>query len=108
MLYDLRTYTVRAGTLSAHLALYQQRGWSVQKRHLGQPFAYLVTETGPLNTYTHIWVYKDASDRAARRAALESDPEWVAYRTESAKAGYLIAQENRLMTEAPFFKPATL
>jgi NIPSNAP len=106
MLYDVRTYTVRAGTLAAHLALYKEKGWTAQTRHLGQPFAYFVTETGPLNTYMHIWAYKDAADRATRRAAMAADPEWIAFLAESAKAGYLVAQENRLMTQAPFFKPS--
>lgn len=105
MLFDMRTYTVRPGMLKAHLALYEAQGWPVQTRHLGEPLAYLVTETGPLNTYTHIWAYKDTADRAAKRAAMENDPDWIAYRTESSKAGYLLAQENRLMTAAPFFTP---
>jgi hypothetical protein len=105
MLYDVRTYTVRAGTMKAHLDLYREKGWAAQTRNLGQPFAYFVTETGPLNTYIHIWAYKDAADRATRRAAMQADPDWIAYLAESAKAGYLIGQENRLMTEAPFFAP---
>ena len=38
----------------------------------------------------------------ARRAALWSDPEWLAYTVESAKPGALESQENRLMTQVPF------
>lgn len=107
MLFDMRTYTVRPGTLKSHLSLYEEHGWKVQSQHLGEPLAYLVTETGPLNTYTHIWSYADAADRAQRRAAMEKDTAWIAYRTESSKAGFLTGQENRLMVPAPFFKPPT-
>jgi len=105
MLFDMRTYTVKPGTLKAHLELYEKQGWPVQTRHLGAPLAYLVTETGPINTFTHIWSYESAADRAAKRKAMENDPAWSAYRAESTKAGFLSAQENRLLVPAPFFTP---
>jgi hypothetical protein len=102
MLIDHRTYTVRPGTLPQQLKLYEEFGLVAQKRHLGEPLAYLTTESGELNTYVHIWVYKDAADRAARRAAMAADPEWQAFLKKNAEAGYLIKQENKLMTPAPF------
>jgi len=105
MLYDVRTYTCRAGTLRKHLALYAEHGYPVQSRHLGTPLAYLQTETGNVNSYMHIWVYASAADREARRQALQKDPAWADYLTRSADAGYLISQENRLMTPSAFFKP---
>ena len=55
MLLDVRTYTCRPGTIKKHLALYEQKGKGPQTRHLGQPFAYLTTETGNVNQYIHIW-----------------------------------------------------
>ena len=105
MLFDVRTYTCKPGMIKRHLALYQQMGLVPQSRHLGEPFAYLVTETGNVNQYIHIWAYENAADRERRRAALWTDPEWLAYTVESAKLGALEAQENRLMTPAEFFKP---
>ncbi|OZI43103.1 NIPSNAP family protein [Bordetella genomosp. 4] len=105
MLYDVRTYTCRPGTIKKHLALYAEHGYEIQSRHLGKPLAYMQTETGNVNSYMHIWVYQDAADRATRRQALQSDPEWASYLTKSAEAGYVVSQENRLMTPVPFFKP---
>lgn len=105
MLYDVRTYTCRAGTLRKHLALYAEHGYAVQSHHLGQPLAYMQTETGDVNSYMHIWVYRDAADREARRRALQQDPAWSAYLARSAEAGYLVRQENRLMTPTSFFQP---
>lgn len=105
MLYDVRTYTCRAGTIKKHLALYAEHGYAVQSRHLGKPLAYLQTETGNVNSYLHIWVYQDAADRDARRKALQKDPEWATYLSKSADAGFLISQQNMLMTEVPFFQP---
>src|ERR1700690_3772577 len=102
MLVDHRTYTVKPGTMGKQMALYQEYGWKPQTRHLGQPLAYLITETGEVNTYVHIWVYKDAADRATKRAAMAADPEWQIYVQKGAEAGYLIAQRNNLMNDAPF------
>ncbi|MGQ9366623.1 NIPSNAP family protein [Azospirillum sp. ST 5-10] len=102
MLLDVRTYTARPGTLKSHLDLYEKHGFAIQKKHLGEPLAYMVTESGEQNSYMHIWVYEDAADRARRRAALEADPEWATYRQISAEAGYLVKQENRLMTPVSF------
>ncbi len=102
MLIDHRTYTLRPGTMGKAMALYEEFGMKAQKRHLGEPLAYLITESGELNTYVHIWVYKDAADRAAKRAAMQADPEWQLFLQKTGEAGYLIKQENKLMTPAPF------
>lgn len=103
MIFDHRTYTCRPGTLPAQLKLYEEYGRAAQVRHLGEPVLYGVTETGPLNTYIHVWAYESAADREERRAAMQADSEWQTFLKKSAEAGYLIAQENRILTNAPFF-----
>ena len=103
MLLDVRTYTLKPNSLNAHFALYEKYGKGPQTRHLGQPLAYLKTETGDPNEYVHIWVYQDAADRAARRAAMQSDPEWQDYTKRSGELGALIRQQNKLMTPVDFF-----
>jgi len=103
MLLDVRTYTCKPGTIKKHLALYERMGKAPQTKHLGQPFAYLVTETGNPNQYLHIWAYENAADREKRRAAMQADPDWIAYLEESAKLGALEAQQNRLMKPVDFF-----
>ena len=102
MLIDHRTYTLRPGTLRKQMALYEKHGLAAQKRHFGEPLAWLVSETGDVNTYVHIWVYDDAADRARKREALFKDPEWRKYLEMNAEAGYLIKQESKLMSPAPF------
>ena len=104
MLLDVRTYRVKPGTLKAHLALYEQYGKGPQSKHLGQPLAYLTTETGNPNEYIHIWVYENAGDRETKRAAMWSDPDWLAYTERSAELGALESQTNRLMTPVNFFE----
>ena len=103
MLLDVRTYTCKPGTIKKHLEVYEQFGKAPQTKHLGQPIAYLVTETGNVNQYVHIWGYDNAGDREAKRAAMWSDPDWITYTQESAKLGALINQENKLMRPVDFF-----
>ena len=105
MIYDHRTYSCRPGTIARHLKLYEEFGWPVQSRHLGQPALYMRTENGDVNSYVHSWVYENADDRAQKRAALAADPDWQDYLKKSAEAGYLVSQVNSLMTGVPFFRP---
>jgi hypothetical protein len=104
MIFDMRTYTCKPGTIKAHLALYQEKGLGPQSKHLGQPVLYATTEVGDVNSYVHVWAYKDLADRTAKRAAMWSDPEWLAYTKASAELGALIGQENKILVAAPFFK----
>ncbi|WP_022726777.1 NIPSNAP family protein [Fodinicurvata sediminis] len=103
MIYDHRTYTCRPGTLLKHMKLYEEYGWAIQRRHLGDPVVYGAVETGDVNSYVHIWVFEDATDRAQKRANLKADPDWQAYLAKSAEAGYLVRQENKILVPAPFF-----
>lgn len=107
MIYDHRTYTCRPGTIKKHMALYADHGWQVQSRHLGQPVVYGAVETGDVNSYVHIWIYKDAADRTAKRAAMAADPDWATFLKLSAEAGYLVSQVNQILTPAAFFEPPT-
>ncbi len=102
MLLDVRTYTCRPGTIAKHLELYSLKGFAPQSHNLGQPLAYLKTETGNPNQYMHIWVYEDAGDREAKRAALWADPDWLAYTKASAELGALVEQQNVLMNPTSF------
>ena len=102
MLVDHRTYRLKPGTLQSALELYEQHGFAAQTRHLGKPLAYLFAETGELNTLVHLWAYEDAADRAKRRAAMQTDPDWKDYLKRSAAAGYLEKQTTMLMLPAKF------
>ncbi len=102
MLLDIRTYRCRPGTINAHLALYEEFGKGPQFRCLGDPLCYVKGETPNPNEYVHVWVYKDAADRAAKRAVMWSDPEWLAYTKKSADLGALENQTNKLMTCVDF------
>ena len=105
MLFDVRTYTCRPGTIRKQMAMYEAEGLAIQRKHLGEPVFYGITETGEVNNYLHIWGYEDAADREKRRAAMQADPAWQAFLAKTGEAGYLIHQSNTLMTNAPFYTP---
>jgi len=102
VLVDHRYYRVKPGTMNAHLDMYEKHGFAAQTRHLGQPLAYLYTESGEVNTLVHMWVYEDAADRMRRRAAMAADPEWQAFIRLQNEAGLLESQRNNLMLPAKF------
>ena len=102
MLVDHRYYRVKPGTMNAHLDLYEKHGFVPQTRHLGEPLAYLTTESGEVNTIVHMWVYEDAADRLRKRAAMAADPDWQSFIHMQTQAGYLTDMRNNLMIPAPF------
>lgn len=108
MLLDVRTYRVKPGQLKAQFEVYEKYGKPAQTKHLGQPLAFLRTETGDPNEYVHIWVYESAADREKKRAAMMADPGWQDYLKRSAELGALVSQTNKLMLPVDFYdKPKT-
>ena len=108
MLIDLRTYRIRPGCVPAQLELYGKYGYPVQLRYMGEPLCYLVAESGELNTFVHAWVYENAGDREAKRAAMAKDPDWKQYLAENGKTGNIIEQRTSLMMPAPFAPPLSM
>ena len=106
MLVDHRTYKIKPGHMNQHLAIYEEFGLKAQWRNLGEPHAYMFAESGDMNSLVHQWVYKDAADRAERRAAMMKDPDWQVYVKKLAESGLLMDQRTSLMVPAKFHKMA--
>ena len=102
MIYDHRTYVCRYGMVPAHFALYEKMGFSAQRRHLGEPVLYASTEVGDVNSFVHIWAYKDLADRTQKRAALGADPEWQAFIKASRELGAIVEQHTKILVGAGF------
>jgi hypothetical protein len=77
MIYEMRTYTTRPGKLNGWLRVYEETRLPILKKHLGTLIAAFTPDTGNVNQLVQIWAYADHGDRARRRAALWSDPEWL-------------------------------
>lgn len=102
MIVDQRTYTLQIGMLRDFLALYAAEGLAVQAEHLGPPLGYFTTEVGDLNQVVHLWAYTDMADRERRRAQLDADPRWQAYRRKASAAGQVLRQTNALLKAVDF------
>src|SRR5690606_41396491 len=74
MIYEIRTYTLRPGTMAEVLERWAEAYPArEQYSHLAGFFR---TEIGPLNEVIHIWPYADLEERARIRAEAARDPAW--------------------------------
>ena len=100
MIYEMRTYGMKAGTVPVYLELVEEEGIQIQKGHLGELVGYFSTEIGPLNEIVHIWAFADLADRAARRAKLAADPRWQRFMPKI--QALIDTMENKILLPAPF------
>ena len=104
MIFDHRTYDVIPGKLNDFLKVYEEMGFPLQRKYLGEPVGWYVSmDIGELNQVVHIWKYDDLSDRAAKRAQLAAEPGWGEYL--KAALPLLQKMQNKIVSPAPFFKP---
>src|SRR5215471_4281488 len=99
MIYEVRTYTLRPGTLVEFEERYQRR-LPARERHsnLG---AFWHSEIGPLNQVVHVYPYDDLAHRTRVRAAMAADQE------RNAMPGgqdLIVAQEAEIAIPAPFMR----
>ncbi len=97
MIYEVRTYTLRPGTVAEFEERFAKR-LPLREKHskLG---AFWHTEFGPLNQVIHVYPYDDLNQRTAVRAAMAQDRELSAL----PGGGDLIAeQETTIVNSAPF------
>jgi hypothetical protein len=97
MIYEVRTYTLRPGTVAEFEERYQKR--LPQRLKHSKLGAFWHTEFGPLNQVIHDYPYDDLNQRASVRAALAADP----VRAQQPGGGdFIVAQESEIMNPAPF------
>ncbi|MGE5270449.1 MAG: NIPSNAP family protein [Thiohalocapsa sp.] len=100
MIYEVRTYTLRAGAVPEFEQRYEKR-LPARLKH-SQLGAFWHTEFGQLNQVIHVYPYDDLNHRTRVRAALASDPE------RNAMPGgqdLIIEQQAEIVIPAPFMRP---
>ena len=102
MIVDHRTYDMHPGKGSAWLEAYRDVGLPVQRRHLGQLLLFATTEVGPINQAVFMWAYESVGDRERRRAGMEQDPGWTAFRLRHQPFQSLKQQTNQLLEPTSF------
>jgi NIPSNAP len=100
MIYEVRTYTLRTGSVPEFEERYEKR-LPLREKHskLG---AFWHTDFGPLNQVVHVYPYDDLAHRTRVRAALAAD------RERNAMPGgqdLIVAQEAEIVIPAPFMRP---
>ena len=76
MIYELRTYTLRAGTLADVVKAASTVSLEIRRNDYGKLEGYWLTEIGPLNQVMHLWSYSDLNERARLRAELGKNGRW--------------------------------
>src|ERR1700719_3500981 len=97
MLYEVRTYTLRPGTLAEFEERFAKR-LPLREKHskLG---AFWHTEFGPLNQAIHVYPYDDLRQRTSVRAAMAQD---TALAQLPGGGDLIAAMESEIMNPAPF------
>src|SRR5262245_36783440 len=77
MIHELRTYTVKQGSLPEMIKNSATVSREIRKDDYGKLEGYWSTDIGPLNQVVHLWSYRDLNERARLRAELAKNPRWV-------------------------------
>ena len=103
MIYELRTYTVRQGTIADVAKAASTVSRDIRKDDYGKLEGYWLSEIGPLNQIHHLWSYKDLNDRLRLRAELAKNARWNAEYLPLIRP-HLVRQDIRLLN--PLRAPA--
>jgi hypothetical protein len=100
MIVEMRTYTLKPGTIAEYLKLYEEKGLEVHRRILGTLIGYFTTEIGNINEAVHLWGYVSFEDRQIRRNMLAANEEWQQFLRSALP--YLEKQENKVLLGTSF------
>jgi len=96
MIYELRTYTVKPGTVGDMVKAASTLSREIRGDNFGKLEGYWFTEIGPLNQVMHLWSYSDLNERARLRAELARNARWTGEYVALIRP-FLARQEVRLL-----------
>jgi hypothetical protein len=101
--YELRTYTLRVGTMAEAVKLYQEIGFpALQKgKHDRKLVGYFQADTGTINQIVHLWKFNDDADRRGHRAAVDANKDFIDGFASKFRP-LLMTQEVKLLHAAPW------
>ena len=77
MIHELRTYTLRPGSVPMVVKNSGEISRRIRANNYGRLEGYWFTDIGPLNQVMHLWSYDDLNTRQRLRQALGENKEWV-------------------------------
>lgn len=99
MIYEVRTYTVKPGTVADYEARFEKRYSSWEKYHKGGAFWH--TEIGPLNQVIQVIGYDDLNQHAGAHEEARKDP----YQGLPYARDFAVGQESEIVIPASFMHP---
>jgi hypothetical protein len=100
MIIEMRTYTLKPGTL-AEVEKRFGDALPMREKH-SKLAAFWHTEVGPLNQIIHVWTYDNFEHRTAVRAAAQKEGNWPPPIRE-----FITDQQSEVFLPAPFSPPLT-
>ena len=98
MIYEVRSYTLKPGTVAD---CEQRFAEAIAHREKYSPLgAFWHTEVGPLNQIIHVWPYENLQQRTEIRAQAMKDPHWPPKILDMVES-----MESEIFIPAPFMQP---
>jgi hypothetical protein len=95
MLYEIRTYTLKPGSIAEFESRF---GQALPAREKYSPLgAFWHTDIGPLNQVIHVWPYENLQQRTSIRAKAAEDPNWPPKILD-----LVVSMQSEIFTLAPF------
>ena len=99
MIYEVRTYTLKPGSVPT---FEENFGKALPHRQKYSPLAaFWHTEVGPLNQVIHVWPYESLDERTRIRAEASQDPNWP----PANDPDMYVNMESEIFIPAPFMRP---
>jgi hypothetical protein len=100
MIYEIRTYQVKVGSLAE---VEKRFGEAYEYRKKYSPLAaFWHTEIGPLNEIVHVWPYQDMAERARIRGEAAKDTNWPPKIQE-----FILKMQSEVLVPFPFVQEVT-
>ena len=77
MIYELRTYTVKPGTIGDMVKAASTVSAEIRGNNYGKLEGYWFSEIGALNQVLHMWSFSDLNERARLRGELAKNSRWT-------------------------------
>lgn len=100
MIVEMRSYSLKPGSVGEWLRLYEAMGLPIHTEILGNLVGYFHTEIGDVNEVIHMWGYETFEDRQQRRARLSKNVDWHAFLSQALPL--IRTQQIKLLNCAPF------
>ena len=77
MIYDMRIYDLKPGSLKAYMDAVREVALPVRRRYGIKLAGWYHSEIGTLNRVVHIWAFRDWQHLEEGKRQFRQDPQWI-------------------------------